>query len=67
VSVPPQYEAAFKKSEDIVLEYFKKRKDSPENGTITISDQRYILIRGPALTVEFLELMKNIFGTLNKH
>jgi len=59
--VPKEFQPFFKKAEKIVSNYFERRKNNPKEGTIEICDERYFLIRGSALTVEFYQLMKTLF------
>jgi signal transduction histidine kinase/predicted hydrocarbon binding protein/ActR/RegA family two-component response regulator len=62
VKVPSQLELAFTQIESIVSNFFNTRMFKPEQGTIEIGDERYILIRGAALSIEFFALIKRLFG-----
>ena len=55
-------EPVFAKAEEVVSRYFSKRKDDPSAGTIEIYGERYVLVRGAALSVEFFELVRHLFG-----
>jgi predicted hydrocarbon binding protein len=59
VKSPKDMEPLFEKAEDYVKHYFEEEKRNPEKGTITISGQRYILVRAVSMSVEFLEFVKN--------
>ncbi len=62
VSVPSGFEDVFAAAEHVVSRYFRERKDHPEHGTIEISGERYILVRGAALSVEFFGLVRELYG-----
>ncbi len=62
VKVPGEMEPLFAKAEAVVSQYFQERKDDPSRGTIEIFGQRYMLVRGAALSVEFFSLVKEFFG-----
>jgi predicted hydrocarbon binding protein len=59
VRTPKEMEPLFEKAEAYVKHYFEDEEKSPEMGTITISGQRYILIRAVSMSVEFMEFIKN--------
>ena len=61
VKVPPQFEDIFSKSEEIVAGYFKNKVEDPTKGTISVGDERYILIRAAALSVEFFTIIADFF------
>jgi signal transduction histidine kinase/predicted hydrocarbon binding protein/ActR/RegA family two-component response regulator len=62
VKVPKNIEPIFAQMEPIVSSFFSSRIFKPEEGTIEIGDERYILIRGAALSIEFFALIKRLFG-----
>ncbi len=62
VKVPPEMEAAFAKAEALVARYFGTRRDNPEQGTIEIFGERYVLVRAASLSVELFELARRLFG-----
>ena len=62
VQVPPEIEPVFAQAEEVVSAYFGSREDDASRGTIEICDERYVLIRGAALSVEFFALAKSLFG-----
>jgi two-component sensor histidine kinase/predicted hydrocarbon binding protein len=55
VIVPKELNVIFNKAELKVGDYHKSLKISPEKATIEISNQRYVLVRASALSLEFLE------------
>jgi signal transduction histidine kinase/predicted hydrocarbon binding protein len=55
-------EAAFEAAERVVSRYFAERRDAPERGTIEVHDQRYVLVRAAALSVEFFNLVRGLYG-----
>jgi PAS domain S-box-containing protein len=62
VKVSKEMEPLFAKAEAVVSEYFRQRKDAPSQGTIEVFGQRYVLVRGAALSVEFFCLVRELFG-----
>jgi len=62
VKVPENIEPIFAQMEPIVSSFFSSRIFKPEQGTIEIGDERYILIRGAALSIEFFASIKRLFG-----
>ena len=62
VKTPPQFEAIFDKAEEQVSRFFHDRRDDPTKGTIEISDERFVLVRGAALSVEFFDTVKRLFS-----
>lgn len=55
VIVPKELKPLFNKAEQKVGKYHQSLQISPEKATIKISDQRYVLVRASALSIEFLE------------
>ena len=62
VKVPENIEPIFAQMEPIVASFFSSRIFKPEQGTIEIGGERYILVRGAALSIEFFALVKRLFG-----
>jgi len=62
VKVPQGMEPLFAKAEAVVSQYFRERNDDPSRGAIEIFGERYMLVRGAALSVEFFSLVKDLFG-----
>jgi diguanylate cyclase (GGDEF)-like protein/PAS domain S-box-containing protein len=62
VKAPLQIEAIFDKAEEQVSRFFQDRRDDPTKGTIEISNERFVLVRGASLSVEFFDILKRIFA-----
>jgi two-component system cell cycle sensor histidine kinase/response regulator CckA len=61
VRVPEQVEPLFLRAQDYVSRYFSDRVDDPEHGTISISGERYILLRAAAMSVDFFDLVMSLY------
>jgi signal transduction histidine kinase/predicted hydrocarbon binding protein len=57
VSVPAPFRPAFLRAQDYVARYFQRKKEDPKLGTISISGERYILLRAASMSVEFFDLV----------
>jgi len=66
VKVPKSMEPIFEKAEQYVKAFFEQEKQDPASGTITIGKQRYILIRASAMSVDFLEFIKDKYLGVNQ-
>jgi two-component system, cell cycle sensor histidine kinase and response regulator CckA len=62
VRVPADLEALFLRAEALVSRFFEQRIADPTRGTIEIFGERYILVRGASLSVEFFELVRQLYG-----
>ncbi|MCX5782232.1 MAG: PAS domain S-box protein [Elusimicrobia bacterium] len=61
VKVPKQFEPIFEKAQEYVSKYFKERKEDPTKGTIEIFGQRYILVRAASMSVDFFDVVKELY------
>lgn len=61
VSVPPGMEPLFLQAERSTRDYFNNRSERPEEGTIEISGERYILVRAASMSVEFYDLVASLY------
>jgi len=61
VKVPASIEPLFLKAQDYVSRYFSKKIENPELGTISISGERYILLRAASMSVEFFDLVTSLY------
>jgi signal transduction histidine kinase/CheY-like chemotaxis protein len=52
----------FAAAEEVVSRFFRERVDDPGRGTIEIHGERYVLLRGAALSVEFFDLVRSLYG-----
>src|SRR5215471_20377802 len=62
VNVPPKMELLFHRAEEIVSRFFSERRDDPSRGTIEIFGERYVLVRAASLSVEFFQLVSDLYG-----
>lgn len=65
VKVPPHFEGLFEQAETDVGNYFKKLNLKPENGTIDINGERYLLVRAESMSVMFLEFIRNMYPSID--
>lgn len=61
VSVPQLLSPVFQKAEEYVDQYFKKREENPEEGLISLSGERYILVRAASMSKEFFDLVLSLY------
>jgi signal transduction histidine kinase len=61
VRVPGPFEAPFLRAQAYVADYFRDRVENPETGTISISGERYILLRAASMSVEFFDLVTSLY------
>jgi two-component sensor histidine kinase/predicted hydrocarbon binding protein len=54
--------AIFNSAKETVRRYFSDFHPDPSRGTIEISGERYLLVRASALSVEFLNSIKNLYA-----
>jgi len=62
VSVPEQFKPLFDVAQKTVGSYFQELKASPSKGTIEINDERYVLLRASALSIDFLNKIKDLYA-----
>jgi hypothetical protein len=62
VKVPAPFEPLFQRAEEVVGGYFSEMTRTPEQGTIQIHGERYVLIRGESLFSTLRESMEQQFG-----
>jgi predicted hydrocarbon binding protein len=60
VRAPDALEPLFARAEPIVDAYFSKIERSPENGTLRVSGERYVMIRAASLATGFLHAMRGL-------
>ncbi len=61
VRVPEAVEPTFLRAQGQVERYFKARRQDPRLGTISISGERYILLRAASMSVEFVDLVTSLY------
>lgn len=66
VKVPAHFEALFEKAENYVEKYFEKRENRPEDGSITVNGERYILVRASSMSIHFLKFIQAMYPGLDE-
>ncbi len=66
VRVPEPMIPLFEKAETYVKDYFSTYKSDPKSGTITIGEERYILMRAKSLRVDFVKYFSEALGLSGK-
>ncbi|MFN5417008.1 MAG: histidine kinase dimerization/phosphoacceptor domain -containing protein [Flavobacteriia bacterium] len=66
VKVPDEMKPIFDGAQMVVEEYFKKLEFNPEEGSIKIDDERYILVRASSLSHEFFKNFEQNFPDKSK-
>lgn len=66
VKVPEYLEPLFTRAEALVSAYFRTRAEDPSQGKIEIGGERYVLIRAAALSVDFFDLVRKLYGPLRQ-
>ena len=61
VRVPEPIAPLFLKAQDFVARYFAAKAEDPEQGTISISGERYILLRAASMSVELFDLVTSLY------
>ena len=62
VRVPPAFEPPFARAEQFVEKLFQDFRHRPEQGTLHISGDRYILMRAESLYVSWFDALDETFG-----
>jgi two-component sensor histidine kinase len=65
VTIPDDFEDAFKVAEATVEEYFNQQERHPEKGTIEVEDERYVLVRAESISVDFFQTLKTLYPTVD--
>jgi PAS domain S-box-containing protein len=61
VIVPQSFHSIFLSAQDYVERYFQYKKEDPQQGTIEISGERYILVRAASMSTEFFDLVVSLY------
>src|SRR5258708_7523243 len=61
VSVPEQFAPIFLRAQEHVAGYFAGAVVNPRQSTISISGERYILVRAASMSVEFFDLVTSLY------
>src|SRR5688572_8066988 len=62
VKVPPPFEPPFARAEGFVQKMFADFKREPENGTIHVGGERYVLMRAESLYLGWFDALAEAFG-----
>lgn len=62
VSVPEPFSEVFSQAETVVGAYFKNIEMRPSQGTIEINNQRYVLVRASALSIDFFQALLDLYA-----
>ncbi len=62
VTVPPELEPLFARSERFVGDYFGSLHTDPAQGTIEVGGERYILVRAASMSVEFFRTIQRLYS-----
>ena len=66
VVVPDEMASVFEEAEEAVGRYFAQLRRVPEQGTIEIGGERYVLLRAASLSIEFFETVRRLFADDNR-
>lgn len=61
VRVPAEVEPLFLKAQQYVRRYFRDFVQRPDEATISIAGERYVLLRAASMSVEFVELVTSLY------
>ncbi|MFN7941094.1 MAG: EAL domain-containing protein [Thermoanaerobaculia bacterium] len=61
VRVPSEIAPAFLQAQEYVARYFQDRVHRPDEATISIAGERYVLLRAASMSVEFVELVMSLY------
>jgi diguanylate cyclase (GGDEF)-like protein/PAS domain S-box-containing protein len=61
VHVPREHVPTFLKAQEYVARYFRDRIHRPDEATISIAGERYVLMRAASMSVEFVELVTSLY------
>jgi two-component system sensor histidine kinase/response regulator len=62
VDVPADLRPVFAAAERVVSRLFADKRERPEDGTIEIAGERYLLVHAASLSVRFFELVRELYG-----
>ena len=63
VKCPDAFAPLFEMSENMLTPIFKNFRRSPEEGTITISSERFVLYRGESMAIALKEQLSSVLGS----
>jgi len=62
VGVPNEFMPIFKRAEADVATFFSSKVEDPATANVSVMGEKYVVVRGPALSVEFLNVITRAFG-----
>ena len=62
VRAPDRFVPLFEAAQRTVHEYFRTFKASPSHGHVEIGDERYLLVRASALSVDFFRTVRDLYA-----
>jgi len=65
-SVPPSFKKLFETADEFVSNYFKQKLENPQEGSIEIDSERYILIRASSMSVELFKTINRLYEEENQ-
>ncbi|MCE5237198.1 response regulator [bacterium] len=64
--MPDQFRPIFDVAQRHVAEYFADKQETPQQGTIEIGGERYVLVRAASMSVEFFDLVMALYADRGK-
>lgn len=62
VKTPAAFKPIFDKAERLVSSYFDQLKIEPDKASVSINNERYVLMRASSLSIDFLNKIKNLYS-----
>ncbi len=62
VNSPDGFAPLFSRAEDIITPIFWDFKRNPEKGSITVSDERYVMYRADSMAIALREQLTSVLG-----
>ncbi|MCD4708206.1 MAG: XylR N-terminal domain-containing protein [Candidatus Sabulitectum sp.] len=62
VDCPPEFASLFREAENIITPLFWDFKRAPEEGSITISSERYVIYRGDSMATALRQQLESVLG-----
>jgi len=65
-SVPEAFASAFLRAQEYVERYFVNREENPQQGLVSFSGERYILVRAASMSKEFFDMVTSLYDDRGK-
>jgi len=65
-SVPDAFASAFLRAQEYVERYFVHREENPQQGLVSFSGERYILVRAASMSKEFFDMVTSLYDDRGK-